>query len=124
MKQLAAMLSTLLLAGAASACPLTEALSKRYGISALGFTTAIPAAEEPVPADGRHFVRIRLKPAPWISDAFQHTVLADPVSRKAWILRTGGLAGVREWYGPVEVDNPSLENCRADADAAPAPREA
>jgi hypothetical protein len=121
MKHVTVLLPALLLAGAASACPLADAVSKRYGISAAGFTTPIPAAAEPIFEEGRRFVRIRLKLAPWISDAFQHMVIADPVSRKAWILRTGGLAGVRKWYGPVEVDNPSLENCRIDAGSAPPP---
>lgn len=114
MKNPALFLSILVCAGAATACPMADAVAKRYGISAFGFKTPIPAADEPRAGDDRGLVQVRLKDAPWISDGFRHTVVADPASGKAWILRTGGLAGVHQWYGPVEVDAPSIEHCRLD----------
>lgn len=103
----------------AFACPVSDALAKRYGISFSGFDTPIPAAaQEPAGSGGSRLVRLPLPSAYLVSDGFQHTVVLDTAAKKAWILRTGGFAGVREWYGPVDAGDATLEGCRIEPELA------
>ncbi|OGV61659.1 MAG: hypothetical protein A3K19_15260 [Lentisphaerae bacterium RIFOXYB12_FULL_65_16] len=43
---------------------------------------------------------IQILPPSTVCDAFTHTVFVDHRSKQYWILRTGGVAGVNELYGP------------------------
>ena len=55
-----------------------------------------------------------------VSDGFHHTIVLDRTTKKAWILRTGGFVSVYQWYGPVDVINPSIENCQLEPTLGPA----
>jgi hypothetical protein len=111
---LAAALLSSFSAANASACPGLDALTQRYGISFSGFDKPIPAVQGPaVPGEGR-LARLPVASPEIVSDGFRHTVLFDPATKKAWILRTGGFAGVHEWYGPVDAGSMALEDCRSE----------
>ncbi len=114
MKRMLAM-SALLLSAQAGACPDLEVLAKRYGISFSGFLTPIPAAKRPAFSHDGRLLHLQVDSPAFVSDGFRHKVVFDSATRKAWILRTGGFAGVREWYGPVDAGDARLENCRSDA---------
>lgn len=103
-----------LLSAQALACPLSQSLAERYGISFSGFRTAIPESKGPETASGRPFVRVLVPDDSNVSDGFHHTIVMDRATKKAWILRTGGFVCVYQWYGPVDVINASLENCRLE----------
>ncbi|HEX8602617.1 MAG TPA: hypothetical protein VF774_08220 [Pseudoduganella sp.] len=94
----------------ALACPLSETVAERYGISFSGFKTAIPAAGAPDTNDGT-FVRVTVRDDSKVSDGFRHAIVMNARTRKAWVLRTGGFAGVYEWFGPVDATGASLEHC-------------
>jgi len=97
----------------ALACPLSETLSERYGISFSGFKTAIPAAKAPDTTDSASFIRVVVQDENKVSDGFRHTIVMNTKTKKAWVLRTGGFASVYEWYGPVDAPNASVKNCSA-----------
>ena len=103
-----------LLSTQALACPLSQSLAERYGISFSGFRTAIPETISPKAGSGAQFVRVRVPDDSNVSDGFHHTIVLDLTTKKAWILRTGGFASVYQWYGPVDVINPSIENCQLE----------
>jgi len=105
-----------LLGANASACPELDALTKRYGITFGGFMTPIPAVNLPAFSKAGHLLHLPIQTPELVSDGFKHKVVFDTATRKAWILRTHGFAGVREWYGPVEADDAKLENCQAEAE--------
>jgi hypothetical protein len=98
----------------ALACPLSQSLAERYGISFSGFRTAIPETKSPETGTGGQFVRVRVPDDSNVSDGFHHTIVLDLTTKKAWILRTGGFASVYQWYGPVDVINASIENCQLE----------
>ena len=104
---------TLLLpySGTAFACPLAKSLVEYYGISFAGFARSIPTASAPATSGEGALVRIAHPHHHLVSDGFRHTLFLDSKNNKVWILRTGGLAGVHEWYGPVDAIDTSLENC-------------
>jgi hypothetical protein len=122
MKTLAVAASLALLSAHASACPLSQSLADRYGITFSGFATAIPAAPAPDTAHGGPFVRVVIPDAAYVADGFRHTVVMDTSTKKVWILRTGGFAGVYEWYGPVDAVDASLDNCMLEPTVAPSAR--
>ena len=99
-------------AGAASACPLTDALVSRYGITFSGFDKPIPESAEPRTDKGSALMRFTVPDRTNVSDGFRHVVLLDAEKKRAWILRTGGFMPVRLWFGPVDVGNVSTEGCR------------
>ncbi|MGG7605857.1 hypothetical protein [Massilia sp. BKSP1R2A-1] len=108
MKRTAAFLTTFLVSASASACPVSKALVERYGISDGGFLSPPPLATSgPVPS----LFRIALPTSILVSDGFAHTLFIDRQANRAWIRRTGGVSGVEEWYGPVDVQADSLEGC-------------
>lgn len=113
MKMIAFAIAATMGAANASACPELDALATRYGISFSGFDKPIPATTGPAVAEDS-LLRLPVGYPEIVSDGFRHTVLFDAATRKAWILRTGGFAGVREWYGPVDVGDSKLENCRPE----------
>jgi hypothetical protein len=114
MKFLACAVAATCLSTAASACPMTDALVERYGISFSGFTVEIPDAQAPDVAPGDALVRIAIPDTSHVADGFRHSVVLDTVKKKAWILRTGGFVGVYKWYGPVDVTTMSLDDCRLE----------
>lgn len=110
------MLATLMsvLSAQAFACPLSESLMTRYGVSFSGFGIAIPASAAPDTTHGGPFVRVRMPDASNVADGFHHTIVMDRSTKKVWILRTGGFVGVYQWYGPVDAVDASLDNCRLE----------
>jgi hypothetical protein len=96
----------------AFACPVADKLAERYGISFSGFDTPIPSARAPAGANGGGFVRMPIRESMLVSDGFRHTAVLHPATKQAWILRTGGFAGVYEWYGPVDVGDMPLDGCQ------------
>jgi hypothetical protein len=98
----------------APACPLSESLTARYGVSFSGFGTAIPESAAPDTTHGGPFVRVRIPDKANVADGFHHTIVMDRSTRKVWILRTGGFVGVYQWFGPVDAVDPSLDNCRLE----------
>jgi hypothetical protein len=114
MKFLACAVAATCLSTSASACPMTDALVERYGISFSGFTVEIPDGQAPDVAPGDALVRIAIPDTSHVADGFRHSVVLDTVKKKAWILRTGGFVGVYKWYGPVDVTTTSLDNCRLE----------
>ena len=105
-------------APAAPACAPAAWLAEHYGISFSGFTTTIPAAAPP-DLSGNAYVRVAIPQRVFVSDGFRHAAMINPVTKKAWILRTGGFVSVYEWYGPVDADTTALDSCPRQADAAP-----
>jgi hypothetical protein len=122
MKNLVAAVSLAVLCSHASACPLSKSLADRYGITFSGFATAIPAAVAPDTAHGGPFVRVVIPDVAYVADGFRHTAVMDTSTKKVWILRTGGFAGVYEWYGPVDAIDASLDNCMLEPTVAPSAR--
>ncbi|WP_374361777.1 hypothetical protein [Pseudoduganella danionis] len=98
------------------ACPLAEDLVHRYGISAIGFEHELPAAEVDFGRNDERVLRLPLNGRGALLDGFIHRAYVDTLSKQAWIQRSGGYAGVYEWYGPVSVDLGLLAGC-ADAKA-------
>jgi len=112
MKNAAASLIALLLSAGAAACPLSKAVTERYGITDGGMLTPLPLAK---PNADPAFLWLSLSSSNLISDGFHHTLFVDRQARRAWLRRTGGLLGVREWFGPIDVSGDSLAGC-SDAD--------
>ena len=100
----------------AGTCPEVELLAKRYGITFSGFITPIPAVTLPDVSKQGRLLHLRIVSPDLVSDGFRHKILFDSATRKAWALRTGGFAGVRQWYGPVDAGAARLENCLAEAE--------
>jgi hypothetical protein len=123
MKAFTLALSAAVLSANAFACPVADKLADRYGISFSGFDTPIPSTQEPDARASGPLVSLPLREATMVSDGFRHTVVLSPASKKAWILRTGGFAGVYEWYGPVDVGDMPLADCRPAAASAGAPQQ-
>jgi hypothetical protein len=96
------------------ACPLSDSLAARYGISFSGFSTAVPESAAPDTAHGGPFVRVRMPDAGNVADGFHHTIVMDRSTKKVWILRTGGFVGVYQWFGPVDAVDASLDDCRLE----------
>jgi len=116
-KHLIALAALALGSAGAGACPLTDLLTERYGISFSGFEKAIPASAEPKVAPDRAYVRVLLRDKAPVSDGYRHAVLLDVAGRQAWILRTGGFVPVYQWYGPVDVGDVSAADCRNELPA-------
>lgn len=100
-----------------AACPAADHLIRTYGISYSGFDKAVAKSEaqdknKTLPAD---IVILPLwRDQPLVPDGFKHTAWINKKTRQAWILRTGGFAGVREWYGPVAVENVDFTGCATE----------
>lgn len=110
------MLATLMSLSSAQAlaCPLSDSLATRHGISFSGFSTTVPLSAAPDTTHGGPFVRVRVPDAGNVADGFRHTIVMDRSTKKAWILRTGGFVGVYQWYGPVDATDASIENCQLE----------
>lgn len=105
------LLGGLLAMAGAQACPLADDLVRRYGISATGFEREIPAEEVHFDGGDEQVVQVPLNGRSAILDGYSHLAFVHTLSKQAWILRSGGYAGVREWYGPVSVDMDLLAGC-------------
>jgi hypothetical protein len=119
MQRLFAAFALATLAAQAHACPDLDALVKRYGITFSGFLVPIPAVAHPALSRDGKIVRLPVRYPDFVADGFRHTVVYDAGTRKAWILRTGGFVGVREWYGPVDADGAKLEHCTIKPEPEP-----
>jgi hypothetical protein len=113
-KNLATATALILCSLQAVACPLSEALSTRYGISFSGFKTPIPAATAPDMTDPGSFIRVAVRDNSKVADGFRHTIVMNTKTKTAWVLRTGGFASVYDWFGPVDARHVPLQNCRSD----------
>jgi hypothetical protein len=113
-KNLATATALILCSLQAVACPLSEALSTRYGISFSGFKTPIPAATAPDMTDPGSFIRVAVWDNSKVADGFRHTIVMNTKTKTAWVLRTGGFASVYDWFGPVDARHVPLQNCRSD----------
>jgi hypothetical protein len=114
MKHLAVAAALILCSLQAVACPLSDALSTRYGISFSGFKTTIPAATAPDMTDSGSFIRVAVRDNSKVADGFRHTIVMNTRTKQAWVLRTGGFASVYDWFGPVDAHHAPVQNCRSD----------
>jgi hypothetical protein len=114
MKNLAVAAALVLCSLQAVACPLSEALSTRYGISFSGLETPIPSATAPDMTDPGSFIRVAVRDNSKVADGFRHTIVMNTKTKKAWVLRTGGFASVYDWFGPVDAHHVPVQNCRSD----------
>jgi hypothetical protein len=75
-----------------------------YGLSWSGAKAPMPrAAHAPdLPPGGATLVRV-LKPPEHTADGFTQEVVIIATPRSAWVHRTGGFAGVDQWFGPLEL---------------------
>ncbi|MBK1713251.1 hypothetical protein [Rubrivivax gelatinosus] len=81
-------------------------LAQRLAASAAGFLRAVrvgdelpwPRAEQP---PGQNLIVQSSEPDPLVHDGFTYHLAADRRTGEVWIIRTGGYAGVREYYGPA-----------------------
>jgi hypothetical protein len=75
-----------------------------YGLTWSGSTKPLPrAAHAPeLPANGAALVRV-LKPPAHTADGFTQEIVIVEEPRSAWVHRTGGFAGVNQWFGPLEL---------------------
>jgi hypothetical protein len=99
-----------------SACTVKDELVQGYGISPLGFKKDMPKSKEPTrdARAGEEWVSVGLNdPAILVNDGFSHSALINRHLKQAWILRSGGIAGAREWYGPVPLKNIDVTGCDA-----------
>lgn len=117
MKRFSFLLVLGMLAAPAWACTAADALKARYGITYAGFEVPIAPATEP--AGANKLLTVDLDDTTLVYDGFQHTAYVDQSSKKAWILSTGGFASVRQWFGPVDVQDISFTGCEPVTAAAP-----
>lgn len=98
-----------------AACSIPEWLVYEYGISFAGFKKEIPKATID-PSKVMPLADHAAMPLPTndanIRDGYTHQALIDMSNKRAWILRTGGFAGVHEWYGPVALNMDGFPQCR------------
>jgi hypothetical protein len=50
-----------------------------------------------------------------VHDGFQHIAWINRKTGQAWMLRTGGFAGIREWSGLVVVESMDFSGCEIEA---------
>jgi len=107
-----------------AACPAAEALIGQYGISFSGFKQTIPRVA--TPAESKNAANALLTIAlpnkdGHVSDGYVHSALINKNLKRAWILRTGGFAGVYEWYGPVALPSSDFTGCVSEPGRLPQP---
>lgn len=98
-------------------CALANALINRYGISFSGFEKDLPRTTAPAVKDNLPSLLLPNGNAQ-VRDGFEHRAFIDRERRLAWIERTGGFAGVQEWYGPVALENADITGCPVSTGAA------
>lgn len=83
-----------------------RAFAQALADSAPGYRRAVQAGDElPWPRAERpptgDLVAQSSEPDPLVHDGFTYHVAANSRTGEVWVVRTGGYAGVREFYGPV-----------------------
>jgi hypothetical protein len=103
-------------------CAVAEALIGRYGISFSGFTQALPRVSAPAEAPDKSLLAVVLPNRNGhVADGYNHQAWINEEQKRAWILRTGGFAGVYEWYGPVALPSADFSGCAAEPGRLPQP---
>ena len=96
-----------------ASCEPVHALIREYGISYTGFEKSLPPAAPPKwdawPREDYRFMALPRNDR--VRDGFNHSILVNAKLKQAWINRTGGFAGVHEWYGPVAIGVVDLRQC-------------
>ena len=93
-------------------CGAYAQLAARYGVSVMGFSSPISVSPQPVLPDGKPWLILNPRQEVFkVSDGFSHVFYVDTSEHRAWIYRTGGIAGVSEWYGPVSTAGIDLASC-------------
>ncbi|WP_156117381.1 hypothetical protein [Collimonas arenae] len=106
-------------------CAVADALIGQYGISFSGFTHALPRVALPAEQQSGPDALVTLalpNQNGQVSDGFSHSALINKDKKRVWILRTGGFAGVYEWYGPVALPTASFAACATEPGHQPQPR--
>ncbi|WP_136417646.1 hypothetical protein [Herbaspirillum sp. ST 5-3] len=99
---------------ACAQCPPVDALAKQYGITYAGIEKDVPRTSEPEQFRNRDQTSVLVQfesHASHVRDGFEHMALIDTKSKLAWILQTGGFAGVHQWYGPVTITETNFSGC-------------
>lgn len=99
------------LSTAALGCGISESLVSKYGIYFSGFAVEIPISAEPAAYKNDGLVQIDLPKTASVLDGLHHTLFIHRSSHKVWILRTGGLYGVFDWFRPISVANTDIADC-------------
>jgi len=111
MKKLFFLLTIWCASNDALCCSFSESLVSKYGISFTGFEVEIPITNEPVAYRNEDLAQIALPKTAGVLDGFHHTLFIHRSLNKVWILRTGGLFGVFDWFGPIIVENTEIADC-------------
>lgn len=109
---------------ARASCAVADALIDKYGISFSGFTQTLPRVSLPAEQQSRPQALLTLalpNQNGHVSDGFSHTALINIEQKRVWILRTGGFAGVYQWYGPVALPAADFAGCKTEAGGMPRP---
>lgn len=105
-------------------CAVADALIGQYGISFSGFTQSLPRVALPAEQQSRPQALLTLdlpNRNGQVRDGFSHTALINKEQKRVWILRTGGFAGVYQWYGPVALPDADFAGCRTEPGSMPQP---
>ncbi len=109
---------------ARASCAVADALIGQYGISFSGFTQTLPRVSLPAEQQSRPQALLTLalpNQNGQVSDGFSHTALINIAQKRVWILRTGGFAGVYQWYGPVALPAADFAGCKTEPGGMPQP---
>lgn len=55
-------------------------------------------------------------PEDMVADGFRYQLRIDRASGTAWLVKTGGFAGVEQWFGPGQLDDPIISQLLMDAE--------
>lgn len=66
--------------------------------------------EAPPAAEGDHW-QVLLHHSPLQMDGYKISARIEPGLKRAWVRRSGGIAGWVEWLGPYTVEPASLSGC-------------
>ncbi|WP_211442750.1 hypothetical protein [Collimonas humicola] len=105
-------------------CAVADALIGQYGISFSGFTQSLPRVALPAEQQSRPQALLTLdlpNRNGQVRDGFSHTALINKEQKRVWILRTGGFAGVYQWYGPVALPDADFAGCKTEPGGMPQP---
>jgi len=109
---------------AQASCAVADALIGQYGISFSGFTQSLPPVALPAEQQSRPEALLTLdlpNQGGHVSDGFSHAALINKAQKRVWILRTGGFAGVYQWYGPVALPTADFAGCKTEPGHMPQP---
>lgn len=99
-------------------CLALDAIATQYGISFVGIAKSLPLTSQPeqIGTQDKNVALVQFKShANIVKDGFEHAALIDANRKLAWILQTGGFAGVYQWYGPVAITEIDFSECRGAA---------